>query len=147
MSSARELRLYHKLQIAAHRLQTEADRAVQEAAGVTTAQSAVLALVARAKGATTQRAVATQLGINESAVTAMAARLIGLGLLERTRDPDDARAWRLGLTREGHAVMKRIARPFGALNARIEKQCSVEELTLLADMLDRIASEFGKTAN
>ena len=147
MSSARELRLYHKLQIAAHRLQTAADRVVQEAAGTTTAQSAVLALVARTKGGTTQRAVATQLGVNESAVTAMAARLIGFGLLERRRDPDDARAWKLTLTRNGETAVKRIARPFGAINARIEKGRSASELALLADMLEQLATEFGGYAD
>ena len=147
MPTAQRLRLYHKLQIAAHRLQTEADRAVQQAAGITAAQSAVLALVARARGEATQRAVAMQLGINESAVTAMTARLIAQGLLERRRDPDDARAWRLALTQGGEAAMKRIARPFGAINARIERRHSDEELALLADMLERIALEFGKASD
>ena len=63
MPTAQRLRLYHKLQIAAHLLQTEADRAVQQAAGITAAQSAVLALVARARGEATQRAVARRFGV------------------------------------------------------------------------------------
>jgi len=147
MSSAQKLRLYHKLQIAAHRLQAEADRAVQEAAGISTAQSAVLALVARARGGTTQRAVATQLGVNESAVTAMTVRLMGQGLLQRRRDPDDARAWRLTLTAEGEAAMKRIARPFAAINARIEKGHGAAELEQFAAMLEGLAAEFGKKAD
>lgn len=142
MSTASRLRLYHKLQTAAHRLQTEADRAVQQAAGVTTAQSAVLALVARARGGATQRAVATQLGLHESAITAMTSRLTGLGLVERTRDPDDARAWRLRLTDDGEGALRRITRPFGVVNARIEKVCTPEEITLLADILERLATEF-----
>ena len=58
--SASKSRLYHRLQLAAHRVQKSADRALLAAAEITTAQAAVLTLVAR--GAITQREVATQLG-------------------------------------------------------------------------------------
>lgn len=141
--SASKLRVYHKLKIAAHRLQTEADSALHQASGMSTAQAAVMAVVARSKDAT-QRSVAEQLGINESAMTAMTTRLIGLGLVERMRNRTDARAWRLTLTPEGRAAMNRTARPFDAINARIEKICSAEELAILADILDRIGAEFRK---
>ena len=73
--SASKSRLYHRLQLAAHRLQKSADRAVLAAAEITTAQAAVLTLVAG--GAVSQREVATQLGLDESAVTAMARRCSG----------------------------------------------------------------------
>ena len=72
--SASKHRIYHRLQLAAHRLQKAADRAVMAAAGITTAQAAVLSIVA-ADGPVSQRNVARKLGLNESAMTAMIARL------------------------------------------------------------------------
>jgi DNA-binding MarR family transcriptional regulator len=47
-----------------------------------TAQAAVLSIVA-AHGPITQRAVARQLGLNESGMSAMTNRLLSMGLLER----------------------------------------------------------------
>ena len=82
--SASKSRLYHRLQLAAHRLQKSADRAVLAAAEITTAQAAVLMLVAG--GANSQREVATQLGLNESAVTAMHLHFIE-PVFQRIGDP------------------------------------------------------------
>ena len=138
--SASKSRLYHRLQLAAHRLQKSADRAVLAAAEITTAQAAVLMLVAA--GANSQREVATQLGLNESAVTAMARRLLGMGLLERVRDEADARAWQLRLSDEGRAALKRIELPFKRINQTIETVLSPEEITHFADYLRRIAVAF-----
>jgi DNA-binding MarR family transcriptional regulator len=139
--SASKLRIYHRLQLAAHRLQKAADRELLAAGGVTTAQAAVLAIVAGA-GATTQRDVARQLGLNESAVTAMTARLMRAGLMERKRDEADARAWRVTVTREGRAVLKRIEEPFGRINRTLDSVADGDDLTRLAGMLTRIATAF-----
>ena len=138
--SASKSRLYHRLQLAAHRLQKSADRAVLAAAEITTAQAAVLMLVAG--GAVSQREVATQLGLNESAVTAMARRLLGMGLLERVRDEADARAWQLRLSDDGRTALKRIELPFKRINQTIETVLSPEEIAHFADYLRRIAATF-----
>ena len=138
--SASKSRLYHRLQLAAHRLQKSADRAVLAAAEITTAQAAVLMLVAG--GAVSQREVATQLGLNESAVTAMARRLLGMGLLERARDATDARAWQLRLSDDGRAALKRVDLPFRRINQTIESVLSPEEIALFADYLRRMATAF-----
>ncbi len=98
--SASKHRTYHRLQLAAHRIQKAADRVLLNAADVTTSQAAVLSIVA-ADRPVTQRIVAKQLGLNESALTAMISRLLALGMIERMRDEDDARAWRLKLTADG----------------------------------------------
>jgi len=139
-SPASQARLYHRLQVAAHRVQKSADRALLAAAEVTTAQAAVLTLVAR--GAVTQREVATQLGLNESAVTAMARRLLDMGLLERVRDESDARAWQLRLSSQGRAALKRIDQPFKGINQAMETALNADEIGRLADYLQRIAAEF-----
>ena|SRR3569832_41357 len=138
--SASKSRLYHRLQLAAHRVQKSADRTLLAVAEITTAQAAVLTLVAR--GAATQREVATQLGLNESAVTAMAQRLLGMGLLERVRDEADARAWQLRLSGDGRAALKRIEQPFKGINQTLEAVLTPEEIAQFADYLQRVASAF-----
>ncbi len=139
--SASKLRIYHRLQLAAHRVQKAADRVVLEASGVTTAQAAVLSVVAAERDAT-QRSVARQLGLNESAVTAMVGRLMSMNLLERIRDEEDARTWRLRLTAEGRAGLKRIETAFRRINDRIESVLDGTELERLADYLGRIGEAF-----
>ena len=141
--SASKLRIYHRLQLAAHRIQKAADRAVLQASGVTTAQAAVLAVVASDRDAT-QRSVARQLGINESAVTAMVARLMDMRLIERVRDDEDARTWRLHLTAEGRAGLKKIEGPFRRINERIEAAIDPNALEQLADHLGRIGETFAE---
>jgi MarR family transcriptional regulator, organic hydroperoxide resistance regulator len=143
--SASKSRIYHKLQLAAHRVQKAADRALLAAAGITTAQSAVLHVVAietRAGGSVTQREVARQLGINESAMTAMVTRLTSMGLLDREHDAADTRAWNLQLTARGRAARKGIEQPFGRVNHAIDNALTVEEIERLADQLVRIAAAF-----
>jgi len=139
--SASRTRLYHRLQLAAHRVQKSADRAVLQAAEITTAQAAVLAIVA-ADQPVTQRVVADRLGLNESAVTAMVSRLLRMSLLERERDDADARAWRLCLTEAGRAALKRIEKPFRRVNEIIESVLDPDEIARLADYLGRIGAAF-----
>lgn len=149
MTTAARLRLYARLQSAAHLVRKAADRAVLDAAGVTTAQAAVLAVVAgeRAKGAQgpTQKTVAAALGLNESAVTAMANRLIALGYLAREKDARDRRAWRLALTADGEAAIERIRAPFGAINAEMESALGADDLEEFAEGLTRLGEVFANT--
>ena len=140
--SASKTRLYHRLQLAAHRVQKSADRAVLRAAKITTAQAAVLSVVVAADQPVTQRVVADQLGLNESAVTAMTNRLLRLNLLERERDDADARAWRLRLSEQGHAALTRIEKPFRRVNQRLESVLEPDEIARLADYLGRIGAAF-----
>ncbi|MFC3226004.1 MarR family winged helix-turn-helix transcriptional regulator [Marinibaculum pumilum] len=139
--TARELRLYHRLQRAAHDLKKAADRRVVEAADLTTAQAAVLAVVMDGEPAS-QRGVAEALGLNESAVTAMVGRLLTAGYLVRTRSAADQRAWELRLSPAGREVLARIETPFAGVNRRIEEVLSKEEMQSLADCLDRLSDAF-----
>ncbi len=140
--SASKTRLYHRLQLAAHRVQKSADRAVLRAAKITTAQAAVLSVVVAADQPVTQRVVADQLGLNESAVTAMTNRLLRMDLLERERDDADARAWRLRLSEQGRAALKRIEQPFRRINQKLESVLEPDEIARLADYLKRIGAAF-----
>ena len=141
---ASKLRLYHRVQITAHRLRKAADRTVLEATGVSTAQSAVLNIVA-AGDSVTQRDVATALGLNDSALTAMTMRLMKLGLLDRARSEADSRAWTLNVTEEGLATQRSARTAFTAINKRIEGALSQDEITLLAGLLERLSVAFEET--
>jgi DNA-binding MarR family transcriptional regulator len=143
MSLSRKLHLYHRLQLAAHRIQKAADRTLLADTAVTTAQAAVLSVV-MTPGTTTQREVARRLGLNESAVAGMVTRLLDMSLLEREPHPVDSRAWSLKLTAAGRGAVKRIERSFAAINARIDAELSAEELTQLADYLQRLSTVFEK---
>lgn len=141
--TAASLRLYARLQSAAHKMKKAADRALIDAAGVTTAQAAVLAIVASAKKPT-QKTIADTLGLNESAVTAMANRLIALNYLIREKDPDDRRAWRLALTPQGKTAMKRIKEPFSQINTQIEDALGADNLDGFAQGLNALNDTFSK---
>jgi MarR family transcriptional regulator, organic hydroperoxide resistance regulator len=139
-----QLRIYHRLQLAAHRLQKSADRAVLEASGITTAQAAVLAIIA-GEESPTQRSIAQQLGLNESAVTAMVARLVSMNLLQKSRDKVDHRTWNLRLTVQGRTALKQLDPPFQGINRRISSALGTEELLALSAALARLIEAFDET--
>ena len=138
MDPAGRERLYHLLQTAAHRLKTRADRDSQGVAGVTAAQAAVMFVIARER-ATTQRRVADQLKLNESAVTGMVGRLMEAGFVARTPSPTDGRAWTVTLTPAGEAALDRFRVNLDALNADITAALGGEaEVARFADGLRAI---------
>lgn len=139
--NASKLRVYYRLQVAAHALQKAADRVVSAAAELTTAQAAVLTIVA-AGGAVTQREVAIALHLNESAVTAMVMRLVQRRLLERVRSQDDPRAWHLSLSKRGRAALGASRAAFATINRRIESQFSQREIARLVAYLNRLILTF-----
>ena len=141
--SASNHRLYLHLQLAAHHVKKQADRALMDVADLTTAQAAVLSLLI-SEERVTQRAVAETLGQNESAVTAMIRRLMKLGYVARRRDKADARAWLLEITDSGRAALDAIAGPFGRINETFDKALSAQEAAALADYLKRISTAFSR---
>lgn len=138
MDPAGRERLYHLLQTAAHRLKTRADRDSQGVADVTAAQAAVMFVIARERG-TTQRRVAEQLKLNESAVTGMVGRLMEAGFVARAPSPTDGRAWTVTLTPVGEAALDRFRVNLDALNAEITAALGGEaEVARFADGLRAI---------
>ncbi len=141
MTTAGDVRLYMTLQKAAHALKKSADQALLDAADLTTAQAAVLVVVKSNKQAT-QRLLAEQLGLNESAVTAMARRLITRGLLTRTRSETDGRAWALSLSEQGEQVLVAVAKPFDDINEKIDQVLGPAGILYLADTLVTLDKAF-----
>lgn len=139
--SARRFRVYSKLQMAAHRVKKMADRKLMDAAGVSAAQAAVLAMVEKS-GQATQKQVAVALGLNESAMTAMINRLLNQGLIERKRDEVDNRVWCLQLSAKGRNAIRAAEEPFDAVNAKIDAILNEGELRDLAAALDKLYWEF-----
>ena len=139
--SAHKERLYFLLQVAAHRLKTEADSVLMDAAGLTTAQIAVLNLIASSKEMR-QRDLARRLKQNESAITAMITRLMKADLVTRHRSETDGRTWLLELTDNGKKTLKHAERPFEAINARLDAIVDKKGASILAKQLNAIADEF-----
>ncbi|QYG94985.1 MarR family transcriptional regulator [Iamia sp. SCSIO 61187] len=138
MSAAHTERLYFHLQLAAGRLRAEADRACLDAAGVTTAQAAALAVVAGRPG-TTQKEVARALHQAESAVTTLVRRLLAADLVTRTPSAADGRAWALDLTPTGRRALAQVEVAFGAVNDRIDAVLDPDEVASLAARLRLLA--------
>jgi DNA-binding MarR family transcriptional regulator len=58
------------------------------------------------KGSTGVSKIGEQMGVTNAAASQAVDRLVGLGLIERTEDPEDRRAKRLALTQKGRAVIE-----------------------------------------
>ena len=149
--SAAEHRVYFLLQIAAHRLRNEADRALLDTASVTTAQAAVLQLVASI-AEPTQRKLADMLQQNESAMTAMVGRLTTAGLIVRAPHPTDGRAWILELTPRGEAAIEAGRPAFDAINTALDTAIGgpktagfARTLRAITDTLDARQPDDGET--
>jgi MarR family transcriptional regulator, organic hydroperoxide resistance regulator len=138
---ASKQRLYHRLLLAAHHLRKAADRAVGDAVGLSTAQVSVLSVLVQ-EGKATQRTIARELGLNESAVTPMVGRLMGLGLIVRNPDKNDARAWSLELSEAGKDVIKKVKGPFSTINAVLDDEFTPEEIVEMSARLQRIIAAF-----
>ncbi len=139
--SASKLRLYWRLQLAAHFLKKRADKELLSESQITTAQVGVLTVIANGSDVT-QKSVATALGLNESAVTAMLKRLTRMNLVERRESKTDGRAKILELTEAGRHVTQTTHPPFEEINERIEAALTDQEIQNLADYLTRLTEAF-----
>ena len=137
MSAAQQFRIYFLLQRAAHRLKKSADRSLMNSGGITTAQAAVLAVLAKDKQVR-QRDIAAALGLRESAITAMTRRLIEAGLISKRRSRADARAYDLSLSDKGRSALSSIEESFLDTNQIIDECFRDEDIEALASSLKRL---------
>lgn len=141
--SASEKRLYFLLQLTAHRLKKRADTELKATAGLTTAQAAALAIIAK-DGPISQKQVADKLSQRESAVMTMASRLLDAGLITRLRSQSDARAWELEASKKGLSALNEIEKPFSELNKLLDTCLGEENMDRLADDLGKILKAFSE---
>ncbi len=138
--TARKLRFYSRLQIAAHVLKKSSDRRLLEVAGVTTAQMSALALIA-SEETTTQTRLATELGLNDSAITAMVRRLIDLEMVARVRDDKDGRAWLLKLTKTGAEAVQKTDMITDETSARVDALLGEKTIATVVAAMELIIND------
>ncbi|MFF7446302.1 MULTISPECIES: MarR family transcriptional regulator [unclassified Streptomyces] len=131
-------RLYYLLQRAAHRLRTTLDRRCLDTAGVTTAQLGALFAVQEEPGLTQQQ-LARTLGLRESAVTGLVARLSAADLLSRRPHPRQHRAVVLELTDTGAAALRAAQPEIDRFNAEMRSVLGDDGFDGAAAALRRLA--------
>jgi DNA-binding MarR family transcriptional regulator len=123
-------RLYHQLQLAASHLKGAADRRCQEAVGISASKAGALFAI-QARPGSTQRILASDLGVRESAVKTMIDRLEQLDLVERRASDTDARAWCVFVSNRGADALLLARRELDGLNRALGQ--------ILGDDVDRVA--------
>ncbi len=132
--NASKHKMYFLLQRVAHGLKKKADTELMDAGGMSTAQAAVMSIIAGAEGVS-QRYLADKLMQRESAITTMANRLLKAGYITRTRSDTDGRAWVLKSTKEGLAALDAVSEPFASINAILDDAFPPEDVERVADGL------------
>jgi DNA-binding MarR family transcriptional regulator len=100
--------------------------------------------IIRAEGTVTQREIATRLKQRESAVGAMAERLLKAGYITRTRSGTDGRAWNLAATKKGVKAMEAMGAAFADINALIDEAFPARDMARMAKGLRRLIELAGE---
>jgi DNA-binding MarR family transcriptional regulator len=138
--TAKKLRFYSRLQIAAHKLKKDSDRLLLDVAGVTTAQISALAIIASEK-TVTQTVLARELGLNDSAITAMVRRLIDQKMVQRMRDDSDGRAWLLELTDTGAEAVDRAASIMNQTHVKVDELLGEKTIATVVAALELVIND------
>jgi DNA-binding MarR family transcriptional regulator len=107
--------------------------------GLHVGQEMVLSQLWRRDGLTPSE-LAGALGVEPPTVTNMLSRMQRAGLLERRRDPEDARCTRVVLTQKGRELRGPVERRWETVEERALAGITAEEETLLRELLARIRS-------
>ncbi|WP_300541889.1 MarR family transcriptional regulator [Maricaulis sp.] len=133
-------RLFLLLEIAARRLDREADARLRATAGVTTAQAAVLFLLAR-RGERRMGDIGETLSLNPPAVTGLVNRMEALGLVVKTASKTDRRSALVSLTEKGRAMGDAADHILRDLNTELEARLGEDDSDMLHRVLTRLATE------
>ena len=87
--------------------------------------------------------LAERLGVEPPTVTRMIQRLEGCGLLERRRDPGDARSFRVCLTQKGRALKGPVAACWQRVEEKTFRGMSPEEKLQFRGLLARVHKNLG----
>lgn len=97
----------------------------------------LLARTLHGRGPTTIGALAVELGLDATTVTRQIAAMDASGLVERSRDPHDGRACRVGLTDEGRRRMEEVRAAREDRLSALLRDWSADERRVLGEMLAR----------
>ncbi|MBO6797599.1 MarR family winged helix-turn-helix transcriptional regulator [Maricaulis sp.] len=134
-------RLFLLLEIAARKLNREADARLKAEAGVTSAQAAVLFLLAR-RGERRMGEIGEMLSLNPPAVTGLVNRMTALNLVTKTASADDKRSAIVSLTEKGRAMGDAADHVFKDMNQELETQLGDDD----SDMLHRVLTSLAVSA-
>lgn len=126
-------RLFLLLEIAARKLNRDADARLKSEAGVTSAQAAVLFLLAR-RGERRMGEIGDMLSLNPPAVTGLVNRMEALSLVTKVAAQDDKRSALVSLTEKGRAMGDAADHVLKELNTELETRLGEED----SDMLHRV---------
>jgi DNA-binding MarR family transcriptional regulator len=107
------------------------------ALGVTSAQWRLLLRLAREPGLK-QVELAERLDVEPITACRIVDRLEDAGLVERQRDPDDRRAWRLVLTAKAAPILEKLRLLAEEMSAEAFAGMSIEEIEAMRGKLARI---------
>lgn len=109
--------------------------------GVTSAQSGLLFFLEKNDGAL-MSAAAAALDLGAPGMSGLADRMQNLDLIERRRDEEDGRAWRLWLTDEGRVAVEHSKASLKDINAKLTEGFSEEEIDVVARWLSSLRERF-----
>lgn len=133
-------RLFLLLEIAARRLNREADARLKSEAGVTSAQAAVLFLLAR-RGERRMGEIGEMLSLNPPAVTGLINRMEALALVSKRTAPDDKRSAIVSLTEKGRGMGDAAEIVLRDLNTELENRLGDDDSDMLHRVLTTLAVE------
>lgn len=111
--------------------------------GVTTAQWRVLLRLAREPGLK-QVELADRMDVEPITACRIVDRLEDAGLVERQRDPEDRRAWRLELTAKAEPILKRLGDLAEEMAAEAFAGLTVSEIEATRVTLARVRENVGR---
>ena len=144
--SAKDVRLYFLVQTAAAALKKNADELLYERTGLSTAQTAALAII-HGQGPLSMRELADALLQRESAMTTMVRRLEKKRLVERERSETDKREWQISLTQTGKDGLMESREAFAEINTALDGAFSGAEMRSLANNLMTLRALFSSNTS
>ena len=105
---------------------------------ITRSESWVLTGVSRKRSGISQTELARVLGMGKAATGEFVKTLERKGFVSRIPDPQDQRAYSVKLTRDGKAILRKIAAIVTRMNAEIFRNFSAQELQQCANHLTKM---------
>jgi DNA-binding MarR family transcriptional regulator len=115
-------------------------------AGVTPQQWAVLSVIESNAGPISPVAIARRMGVSKQNMTGMVDRLVQLGLIERSIDPNDLRAARIQLTRRGRTLIEKMTPAYEGWRDSLGSEMTTRDLQALERSVNRLIAQLEEQA-